>query len=92
MPDGITTKLTGRISLQGFSGDLKMSSLSGSLQLPSSTPVENDYDKLKNKPKINGVKLESNKSFEELGCDSVTNTELKSIYDSIIGTYYKKGD
>ena len=76
----ITANLNCSITAQKFSGSIK---------LPSSTPVENDYNKLKNKPSINGISLENNKSFEDLGCDSVTNTELKSIYESIIGTYYK---
>ena len=67
-------------------------SIKANLSVVGSPITEKDYEKLTNKPKINGVKLESNKSFEELGYDSVTNTELKSIYDSIIGTYYKKGD
>ena len=79
---GINTnaKLNCTITSQKFSGSIK---------LPSSTPVENDYDKLKNKPSINGISLENNKSFEDLGCDSVTNTDIKNIYESIIGTYYK---
>ena len=80
MGSNTNVKLNCSIASQKFSGEIK---------LPSSTPVENDYEKLKNKPSINGVTVEKNKSFEELGCDSVTNTELKSIYESIIGTYYK---
>lgn len=80
MGSNTNVKLNCSITSQKFSGDIK---------LPSSTPVENDYEKLKNKPSINGVTVEKNKSFEDLGCNSVTNTELKSIYESIIGTYYK---
>ena len=39
----------------------------------------NDYDKLKNKPKINGVELIRNKSFSDLGMTNITNKELEDM-------------
>lgn len=39
----------------------------------------NDYEELKNKPKINEVELEGNKSFEELGITPLTNMEILAI-------------
>ena len=36
-----------------------------------------NYDSLTNKPKINGVELESDKSFEELGIEEMTPTFWK---------------
>ena len=39
----------------------------------------NDYDKLKNKPKINGVELIKNKSFSDLGMNNITNQELEDM-------------
>lgn len=39
----------------------------------------NDYEQLKNKPKINEVELEGNKSFEELGITPLTNMEILQI-------------
>lgn len=42
---------------------------------------EKDYEKLINKPSINGVELISDKSFEELGRDNIKNRTIKDIID-----------
>ena len=39
----------------------------------------NDYEKLKNKPSINGVELVKNKSFSDLGMDIISNQELEDM-------------
>lgn len=39
----------------------------------------NDYEELKNKPKINEVELKGNRSFEELGMTPLTNMEILDI-------------
>ena len=39
----------------------------------------NDYMALRNKPSIEGVLLEGDKSFEELNLQSLTNTELENM-------------
>lgn len=39
----------------------------------------NDYEKLKNKPSINGVELIKNKSFSDLGMDIISNQELEDM-------------
>lgn len=39
----------------------------------------NDYNVLVNKPQINGVRLEGNKSGEEIGFEILTNKEIESI-------------
>ena len=39
----------------------------------------NDYEKLKNKPQINGVELLKNKSFSDLGMDIISNQELEDM-------------
>ena len=39
----------------------------------------NDYEKLKNKPQINGVELIHNKSFSDLGMDIISNQELEDM-------------
>lgn len=48
-----------------------------------------DYNQLSNKPSINGVELVGNKSFEDLGENTITNAELQSIineqYNLIFG-------
>ena len=53
----------------GMSGDLKM----------AERVYENDYEKLHNKPKINGVELVQDKSFEELGDHVLTNFEILEL-------------
>lgn len=42
-----------------------------------------DYNDLKNKPSINEVMLKGNKTFEELGDHTLTNIEIKSIFDRV---------
>lgn len=41
--------------------------------------AEQDYSELNNKPSINGVTLEGNKTLEELGINSITNSEIDNI-------------
>lgn len=43
----------------------------------------NDYERLVNKPSINSVALEGDKSLEELGDTPLTNMEIKSIFDRV---------
>lgn len=42
-----------------------------------------DYEKLINKPQINDVTLIGNKSFEELGVNTMTNLEIKNIFNKV---------
>lgn len=42
------------------------------------------YDKLTDKPKINNVTLEKNKSFNELGATSLTNMQIENLINSIV--------
>ena len=50
---------------------------------------ENDYNKLYNKPSINGVELMNDKSFEQLGREDIKNRRIKDVideqYDLIFG-------
>ena len=41
--------------------------------------VENDYNGLKNKPSIEGVILQGDKSFEQLGISAMSVTEIEKI-------------
>lgn len=43
-------------------------------------PIEGDYEALYNKPKINTVTLIGDKSFEDLGLERITNTELNEMF------------
>lgn len=40
---------------------------------------EEDYNKLKNKPSIENVKLEGNKNLEDFGMTILTNMEIESL-------------
>lgn len=50
------------------------------LNVESTTVVSvDDYNRLYNKPSIEGVELVGDKSFEELNLQTLTNTELENI-------------
>ena len=57
--------------------------LSGQL---SGHPPTNDYEKLSHKPRINGVELSGDKSFEDLGMDQVfaTKKELENKFKELV--------
>ena len=42
-----------------------------------------DYNNLTNKPSINEVELQGNKTFEELGDHILTNIEIKNIFNRV---------
>lgn len=42
--------------------------------------IDNDYNNLVNKPKINAVTLVGDKSFEELGLERITNREIEELF------------
>ncbi len=42
-----------------------------------------NYNALTNKPQINEVELSGNKSIEELGITTMTNLEIKAIFDKV---------
>ena len=71
--------LSGNISAAKMSGSLNgQTGMSGNLQMADRT-YENDYEKLKNRPSINGVELVQDKSFEELGDHVLTNFEILEL-------------
>ncbi len=42
------------------------------------------YNDLNDKPQINDVELIGNKTFEELGAESLTNIDIENIINSIV--------
>ena len=71
--------LSGNISAASVSGSLNADAgMSGDLKMAERV-YENDYEKLVNKPKINGVELVQDKSFEELGDHVLTNFEILEL-------------
>ena len=71
--------LSGSISAAKMSGSLNADTgMSGNLKMAERV-YENDYEKLKNKPSINGVELVQDKSFEDLGDHVLTNFEILEL-------------
>ena len=71
--------LSGNISAASVSGSLNADTgMSGMLNMAERV-YENDYEKLKNKPSINGVELIQDKSFEDLGDHVLTNFEILEL-------------
>lgn len=71
--------LSGNISAVSMSGSLNADTgMSGDLKIAKRV-YENDYEKLKNKPSINGVELVQDKSFEDLGDHVLTNFEILEL-------------
>lgn len=71
--------LSGNISAATMSGGLNADAgMSGSLNMAERV-YENDYEKLKNRPSINGVELIKDKSFEDLGDHVLTNFEILEL-------------
>lgn len=44
-----------------------------------STGTTKDYEKLHNKPQIEGVELVENRTFEELGLSKISNTQIDEL-------------
>ena len=71
--------ISGNISVATMSGSLNTDTgMSGTLNMAERV-YENDYEKLKNKPSINGVELVQDKSFEDLGDHVLTNFEILEL-------------
>ena len=72
-------ELTGQISAVNMSAALSASAeMSGTLK-QAERVVEKDYEKLINRPSINGVELIKDKSFEDLGDHVLTNFEILEL-------------
>ena len=72
-------ELTGQISAVSMSAALSASAeMSGTLK-QAERVVEKDYEKLINRPSINGVELIKDKSLEDIGCIPMKNSEILSL-------------
>ena len=70
-----------RIANEGIVVPLSVSSneQNVSIGVEGGTVHSSDYNVLSNRPKIEDVTLEGDKSFEDLGLSSLTNTELEAM-------------
>ena len=75
-----------------LSGNISAASMSGSLNAETGTSrslnmaeraYENDYEQLHNKPKINGVELVGNQSFDDLGMSELTALDVFNILNKV---------
>lgn len=74
--------INGTIGNRSIKGNITNSiTLVSSMSVPSKM-MEKDYDKLNNKPSINGVELSGDRSFEDLGRLNMRNIRIKSIIDN----------
>lgn len=64
-----------------FSESATMGATFGEVQKVSTS----NYEDLYNKPKINGVTLIGDRSFEDLGEESLTNMEIVTIFNRVFG-------
>ena len=72
-------ELTGQISAVNMSAALSASAeMSGTLK-QAERVVEKDYEKLINRPSINGVELIKDKSLEDIGCIPMKNSEILAL-------------
>ena len=72
-------ELTGQIAAVNMSAALSASAeMSGTLK-QADRVVEKDYEKLINRPSINGVELIKDKSLEDIGCIPMKNSEILSL-------------
>ena len=72
-------ELTGQMSAVNMSAALSASAeMSGTLK-QADRVVEKDYEKLINRPSINGVELIKDKSLEDIGCIPMKNSEILSL-------------
>lgn len=76
----VNGNLTGALSIDNrLSGRIVENTITGRLTVPSSVNGVSDYERLNNKPSIEDVTLIGNKTFEDLGLESIDNTELMDL-------------
>ena len=64
------------------SGDISAKQeISGSIGKPHMV-YKDDYEQLKNKPKINDIELIGNKTSEEIGIKAMTNLEIEALLNN----------
>lgn len=66
----------------GFKDENNMAASFGEVQKVSTS----NYNDLYNKPQINEVELKGNRSFEDLGDHTLTNIEIKEVFDRIFNS------
>lgn len=78
--DTLLGNISSNVSLNGSISSTGL--LNGTLTGGQNTNT--DYLKLNNKPQINNVTLEQNKSFNDLGAKALTNMQIENLINSIV--------
>lgn len=73
-------KISGSISASSITGNTSaISSIDGEIMYSDGKGGTSDYEKLINKPKIEGVELIGDITFNQLNLSRVTNSELEDM-------------
>lgn len=76
----IDGKISGSLSdLQEISGSLQGTGTVKGKMTSAPVIVERDYNDLENKPQIESVTLQGNKTFKQLGLDTLSVQEIEKI-------------
>lgn len=73
----ISGTLSNELEITGSIDTLK--NVKGSLSTPTEKIVPGDYDKLRNKPSIENVTLQGNKTIDQIGVGTMTVQEIEKI-------------
>ncbi len=76
-------ELTGQISAVNMSAALSASTEMSGMLKQAERVVEKDYEKLINRPSINGVELIKDKTFEDLGMSELTALDVYKILENV---------
>ena len=80
-----TLSIAGEISgvlqpVGNINGEIQtVNEIKGDLSIPTERIVSDDYERLKNKPSIEGNVLIGDKSFQQLGLNEITPQEIDEI-------------
>ena len=89
----MTEKLKARLCIPTLKGNMYVPTLKGRLTYAtksSGTGGTTDYLKLSNKPSIEGVTLEGNKTFIDLGLENISDETITSMHkEEIKDKYYE---
>ena len=74
--------VSGTVSPQeSLDGDISAGqSMTGHIYVPEALRVLADYEILENKPQIESVELVGDKSFEDLGLNGISNSEIENLF------------
>lgn len=77
-----------KMNIRGGAERIPMNLKGGTSRIPMGMDsvmihIERDYNKLINQPSVNNEVLEGNKTFEDLGDHTMTNIEIKAIFDRV---------